>query len=177
MTKPTGSRAEQRGRIGARTPGPSSDSAYDLDDNVVRLLLLGFRVSERHLLSRAAEHGFDDIRMTHLPIMRSISAGVARMTEIAEMTNITKQTAGALVLELEEMGYLGRVPDPRDRRAKILRFTQRGKAFMKQFPPILRKTERDLAGIVGADDLDHLARILRAIVRSTGGDTPSTAAP
>ncbi|MTD52958.1 MarR family winged helix-turn-helix transcriptional regulator [Amycolatopsis pithecellobii] len=175
MTKSTESPADERGRTGARSAG--EPVPYDLDDNVIRLLLLSFRVSERHLLSRAAEHGFDDIRMTHLPVMRSINVGVARMTEIAELTHITKQTAGALVLELEEMGYLARVPDPRDRRAKILRFTKRGKAFMTRFPDILQQTERDLVEIVGADDLDGLTRILRTIVRSAGGDTPSTAAP
>lgn len=146
----------------------ADERRFDLDDNVIRLLLLGFRVSEGYWRGRAADEGFGDIRMTHIPIMRAIKFGVTRMADIAEGAGITRQTAGALALELEKLGYTERHPDPQDGRAKVVRFTERGQAFIHRFPVILQQAEEDLAGIVGPADLDHLSRILHAIVDSAG---------
>jgi hypothetical protein len=41
----------------------------------------------------------------------------ARITDLAERAQVTKQTAGFLVDQLERAGYVRRVPDPRDARA------------------------------------------------------------
>jgi DNA-binding MarR family transcriptional regulator len=150
----------------AHTFGPLSDSS--LDENAIRLLLVSFRITERRLLTRAAVHGYSDIRMTHFPIMRSMSRGAERMTDIAERANITKQTAGALVHELETMGYIGRYPDPRDGRAKVVRFTRRGRTLMRALPHILDDTIGDLVDLIGTSDLDELMRILGKLVKTSG---------
>lgn len=159
----TRSRAPYEGPSDA---APGDERRFDLDDNVIRLLLLSFRVSEGCLRSRAADEGFGDIRMTHIPIMRAIKFGVTRMTDIADGAGITRQTAGALAVELEKLGYIQRRPDPQDKRAKVVQFTQRGRAFIERFPLILQQAEEDLVGIVGPEDLDHLSRTLRMIVDS-----------
>ncbi len=147
-----------------------------LDENAIRLLLIAFRVSERDLLDRTAQHGHSDIRMTHFPIMRSMSRGVERMTDIADMAGVTKQTAGALAAELEVMGYVGRRSDPQDGRAKIVQFTRRGRALMETLPQILDETENQIVGAIGADDLEELMRILKKLV-SNSGDAPGAIAP
>lgn len=161
MTKPAAGRSRDR-EIGVSR----SRDAGDLDGNVVRLLWLGFRIAERRLLRLAAEEGFDDIRLPHFPILRGINEGFVRMTEIASSTGITKQTAGALGRELEVLGYIGRHPDPQDGRAKIVRFTSRGRAFMRSLPAMLRQTEGDLSDIVGPEELARLASALRTIIGS-----------
>lgn len=150
----------------------AGDVTQDLDETAIRLLLLGFRIAERYLLSRVSSRGFSDIRMTHFPIMRSLNQGVSRMADIAEMTKVTKQTAAALAAELEDIGYISRQPDPEDRRAKIVRFTPRGEAFMSELPTIMKETEGYISETVGNDDLDDLVRILRKFVASSGGDLP-----
>jgi DNA-binding MarR family transcriptional regulator len=150
---------------------------YDLDENAGRLLLLGFRVFERALLRYTTEQGFGDIRMSHLPIMRGIRLGVTRTTQIAEMAKITKQTAGGLISELEAMRYIKRFSDPVDGRAKLVRFAERGRDFMAQFPAALKKAETDIMAIVGATDFEKLIRILVTLVASSGDDTPAAMPP
>ena len=140
----------------------------NLDENAIRLLLVSFRITERQLLTRAALHGYPDIRMTHFPIMRSMSRGAERMTDIADRADITKQTAGALVHELEAMGYIGRHPDPQDGRAKVVRFTRRGRALMHTLPTILDETLGNLVDGIGSSDLDELMRILGKLVSNLG---------
>lgn len=168
----TGSGQLQR----ARRPRGLDPSVTDLDEAAIRLLLLSFRISERYLLARAADHGFPDIRMTHFPILRSMSRGAERMTDIADMAKITKQTAGVLATELEKMGYVERSPDPQDGRAKTARFTRRGRAFLKMLPQIMDETESEIVDVIGTDDLKELMRILRRLVNNAG-DTPGAVAP
>lgn len=159
-----------------RPSGSGEFTTQKLDENAIRLLLIAFRVSERHLLDRTAQYGHSDIRMTHFPIMRSMSRGAERMTDIAETAGVTKQTAGALAAELETMGYVVRRPDPQDGRAKIMQFTRRGRALMKTLPFILDETEDRMIGAIGVDDLEDLMRILLKLV-SNSGDAPEAIAP
>jgi DNA-binding MarR family transcriptional regulator len=154
----------------------SESASAKLDENAIRLLLIAFRVSERYLLDRTAQHGYSDIRMTHFPILRSMSRGLGRMTEIADMAGVTKQTAGVLAAELEVMGYVGRRPDPHDGRAKIVQFTGRGRALMKALPRILDETENQIVGAIGADDLEKLMSILTKLAINSG-EVPGAIAP
>jgi DNA-binding MarR family transcriptional regulator len=50
-----------------------------------------------------------------------------RVTALAERTQMTAQALGTIVDVLVLTGYLERVPDPRDRRAKLLRPTEAGR--------------------------------------------------
>ena len=45
------------------------------------------------------------------------------MSVLAERAAITKQSMAELVAHLERHGYVERVPDPTDRRAKLVRST------------------------------------------------------
>ena len=46
--------------------------------------------------------------------------------DLAEQAQVTKQTAGFLVDQLERAGYVERVPDPADGRARLIRLSARG---------------------------------------------------
>src|ERR1044072_7267941 len=73
-----------------------------------------------------AEAGFTDIRPTHGCAFRFIGPDGLRLTDLASLADITKQSAGEIVTDLERSGYVERVPDPADKRAKLIRLTKRG---------------------------------------------------
>ena len=54
----------------------------------------------------------------------------AYLTQLADAAQITKPTAGYLVDQLEKDGYVERVADPRDARARLIRFTAKGRAVI-----------------------------------------------
>ena len=62
----------------------------------------------------------------------------------------SRSTATALVDRLEETGYVERVPDPRDGRARLVRFTTKGESL----PPIAgteeQRVEREWERHLGA---------------------------
>ena len=78
------------------------------------------------LFTRLREAGYPELRPTHGCVFSTISQGGDRLTALAERADMTKQAVGEVVSELEEMGYVERVPDPSDGRAKIIQLTDRG---------------------------------------------------
>jgi DNA-binding MarR family transcriptional regulator len=126
--------------------------------------MLASRRFERIMLGHLRALGYTDLRMSHLALIRSIKTQGSRTTEIAELSNMTKQAVGQLALELEEYGYIRRYPDPTDGRAKLVRFTGRGQNFLAELPTAVRKTEAELAAVVGEAQFLALTKALRKMV-------------
>ena len=59
-------------------------------------------------------------------LFHHLREGGLRLTELAERTHTTKQAMRYTINQLEAAGYVERVPDPTDGRAKIIRLTERG---------------------------------------------------
>jgi DNA-binding MarR family transcriptional regulator len=92
------------------------------------LLQLTHDLFERELYPRLNTAGFGDLRPGHGCVFGTITPEGERLTVLAERANLTKQAVGEVVSELERAGYVERVPDPSDGRAKIIRLTKRGTA-------------------------------------------------
>ena len=80
----------------------------------------------RHVQEVFEESGFTDIRPAHHSVFGLLNPDGDRVVGLAERAQTTKQAMGYLVAYLEERGYLERVPDPDDGRAKIVRRTEKG---------------------------------------------------
>src|SRR5260370_14773669 len=94
--------------------------------NLGLLLRDPFQEVVRRVSVGLAAAGFDDLRPAHTAVFQHIEAGGSRLTDLAERAQITKQSMGYLVDDLEQRGYLERRPDPSDRRAAPLSLTDRG---------------------------------------------------
>src|SRR3712207_4244692 len=81
---------------------------------------------ESRLLAALVAAGFDDITIAQGRIAARIAPGGTRLTALAEQALVTKQTAGHLVDQLERAGYVRRVPDPTDARARLVQMAERG---------------------------------------------------
>lgn len=80
-------------------------------------------VNDRGLARLRAATGHD-IRPVHTNLFPHIDLHGTRITVIARRVGVSKQAVGQLVDEMEKMGVIERVPDPRDGRAKLVRFAQ-----------------------------------------------------
>lgn len=87
------------------------------------------RLLSERIARDVAEAGFDDIRAPHFTVFQHLDAGGSRLTTVAARAFITKQSVAVLIDELESMGYVRRLPDPHDRRARIIERTERGWAL------------------------------------------------
>ena len=94
--------------------------------NLGLLCFYPHRAMEARLLAELAAVGFDDITPAQGRIAARIAPGGTRLTALAEQALVTKQTAGHLVDQLERAGYVRRVPDPTDARARLVQMADRG---------------------------------------------------
>ena len=100
--------------------------------NVGVLMFIDYRAMENEAFAALAAAGHTDITRAQGKLLQRVNENGSRITELAEAAQVTKQTASYLADQLERAGYLERVPDPTDARARLVRLT--GKA--KQIRPI-----------------------------------------
>ena len=98
-----------------------------------RLLLEAHRALGGELLEGLNERGYSDVRPGHASLFMNIDRRTGtRLTELARRAHMTKQGMMLLVDDLEERGYVRRVPDPEDARAKLVRLTARGRNYVAE---------------------------------------------
>lgn len=95
---------------------------------LIGLFAIAFDSIQEEVYERVHAAGYSDLRPTHGCVFGTITPEGARLTDLAERAEMTKQAVGEVVSELEKMGYVERAPDPADGRAKIIRLTERGVA-------------------------------------------------
>jgi DNA-binding MarR family transcriptional regulator len=112
---------------------------------------------------RVSAAGYGDVRAIHDCVFRYLGPRGARLQELAMQSQMAPQSIGWHVDELERLGYLERVPDPSDRRAKLIRPTEHGLAYMSAARDALADIERDWTSALGRDTLTQLRDALRAV--------------
>lgn len=125
--------------------------------------LLGIIVQElyRRVERRLVAEGFPDYRPAYRLVFQSRDG--SRITELADRAQITKQSMSELVQILEERGYVERVPDPRDRRAVLIRRTERGWALNRAARRIVQELQDEWAGALGEREMEQLLHLLRRL--------------
>lgn len=87
-----------------------------------------------------------------------------RLTNLADAALMTKQSMGYLVDDLEALGYVERVPDPADRRAKLVRLTTRGQEVEQTVREVTRQIEAQWAERMGKSEYRRLVQLLRTLI-------------
>jgi DNA-binding MarR family transcriptional regulator len=112
---------------------------------------------------RMAEAGFPDVRPAHSSLFRNMAEGGSRVSELAERAQMTKQSMGYLADSLAAAGYVTLEPDTTDRRAKLVRLTEKGRAAGDAMVRLSAETEREFAGLIGQVDMAQLRRLLERL--------------
>lgn len=128
----------------------ANDEGFRGNDLGVLAGRLLFAVQDE-LFRRLHDEGFDDIVPRHGAVLAYLRPEGVRATDLARLSGQLKQVVGAIVDDLEALGYVRRKPDPADRRAKLVVPTARGRRQM------------DAADSIMADIMNRHARNLGAV--------------
>jgi DNA-binding MarR family transcriptional regulator len=131
-----------------------------LDRMLGALLRIPAQAIVEHIARALAANGHADLRPAHFSVFQHLPAGGARLTEVAERAQITKQSMGALVIYLEAAGYLERSPDPTDRRAQIIRRTEQGWEVERIARAALRELEEEWSERLGRERMQQCRAFL-----------------
>ena len=128
--------------------------------NVGLLLFLPYRAMEARVFDRLAEAGFGDMTPAQARVFQRIAPRGSRLTDLAAQALVTKQTAGHLVDQLERAGYVARVLDPADGRARLVRIAERGARSVEISRGIVADVEAEWTAHLGTARMAELRRIL-----------------
>ncbi len=106
---------------------------------------------------------FADIRPTHGCIFRFVGGEGMRLTVLAEMAGMTKQSVGEIVDDLVARGYVKRIADPEDKRAKLICLTERGKRAQATGRALFAKVEEQWRERYGERRIQQLRKLLEEI--------------
>jgi DNA-binding MarR family transcriptional regulator len=98
---------------------------------------------EMRVFKTLAAAGYDDFTPAQARVFQRIAPGGSRLTDLAEQASITKQSAGFLVDPLERAGYMERIPDPSDARARPIRITERGQQTLPLAATVVAEIESE----------------------------------
>ena len=118
---------------------------------------------QRELFERLAGLGFDDARPRHGAVLAYLDAAGTRPGELARLSGRRKQTIGAIIDDLERLGYVVRQADPEDRRAALIVPTARGREFIAASDAIVAEIEDAQASLIGPQAYARLKRQLQSI--------------
>ena len=142
----------------------SNNKAFPEQHRTIGALL---RIPYQHLTkavySQLAQAGFKDVRPTHSVVFRHILPDGCRVTELADLAGMTKQSMASIVDYLESHRYVRIEPDPIDGRAKRVKLTKRGEAMQLEALRLSYEVERQWASIVGETEFTALRTLLEKL--------------
>jgi DNA-binding MarR family transcriptional regulator len=93
--------------------------------------------------------GFDDLNAAHVGLWRYPGPEGLRPSQLADRVGITKQSVNDLLGHLEGHGYLVRVPDSADGRARVIQLTAKGRRLEATIYAAAGAAELRIAEILG----------------------------
>lgn len=128
------------------------------------LLLQAFQCLIDQLVADLHQAGYHDIRSAHSRVFEHLPAKGARMARMAEAAQMTQQSMTELVEYLEKLGYLERLPDPGDRRAKLVRLTETGTKLSAKGRESTRKIDASWEARLGKQRMREMRSALSEVL-------------
>ena len=135
--------------------------------NVGLLLFIPYRALEARVFASLAAAGYDDMTPAQARVFQRIAPQGSRLTDLAQQAQITKQSAGFLVDQLEKAGYVHRTADPRDARARLVRISPRGAAAIPIAAAVVAQVEAEWTAHLGRRRMAHLRQSLEMLCEIT----------
>lgn len=128
---------------------------------------IGFLISDVARLLRTAF----DRRVRRLGLTRSQWLVINRLhrrpgatqSELAEMLEVEKATAGRMVDRMEKKGWVVRRPDASDRRVNRLHLTEEADLIQLQLAQIADRTVDDALALLSAPDREQFSEWMRRV--------------
>lgn len=139
--------------------------------NLGTLLFIPHRAMEAEVMAVLEGAGHGDLTLAQSRVLRRIDPEGSRLTDVADQAQVTKQTAGVLVDQLQRAGYVRRVPDPSDGRARLVVLTDRGRQACAVVMRTVDGIEARWAEHLG-DDMPALRRALTRLREITDPYAP-----
>ena len=124
------------------------------------LLRVPAQAIHRRIITGLNAAGFKELRVPHMAVLQFPGPDGVRPGTLADRAGMSKQAMNQLLRSLEGLGYIVRSEAPDEGRARIVRFTKRGRAAYAKVHDILRDIELEWSAELGPKDFAHLKELL-----------------
>lgn len=123
----------------------------------------------RHLQTETmrglAAKGHRALRLGFEPYISLVGDEGCRLTDLAEALGISKQACNQTADEIVQAGYLKRLPDPDDRRARRIVLTAKGRTLAAEGHAAIGGLQAGYARMLGEEAFGEFLRVLTRLVR------------
>jgi DNA-binding MarR family transcriptional regulator len=142
-------------------PSPQKSSPIKTRDMLIGALLrVPAQAIHRRIIKGLNAEGFEELRLPHMAVLQFPGPDGVRPGTLAERAGMSKQAMNQLLRSLEGLGYITRSDAPDEGRARIIRFTKRGRAANAKLHDILRDIEREWSNELGPKVFGQLKELL-----------------
>jgi MarR family 2-MHQ and catechol resistance regulon transcriptional repressor len=114
------------------------------------------------LLNRVlAEHKLSRSTLNILMLLRHGPPDGMQLHDLGELLLVSRANITGLMDHLEEKGYVKRIVDSQDRRARYARITKKAEALLDEFVPVYYRYVHDLLRELPDADKESLVRLFR----------------
>lgn len=131
------------------------------------LLRVPAQAIQRRIITGLNAAGFEELRMPHMAVLQFPGPDGVRPGVLAERAGMSKQAMNQLLRSLERLGYIVRSDAPDEGRARIIRFTKRGRAAYSRISDILGEIEREWSAELGTQRFSQFKETLFRVWESS----------
>jgi len=124
----------------------------------------------RHELATGGQAIAPELRPSQRRVLARTPPDGMRVGELADRTRMTAQSLGQHVEVLRHLGYLESIPDPHDRRVRLIRPTPRGREVGAAARREVRRLEERWAAAIGEPGWQQLRTVLSKLAASAPAD-------
>lgn len=145
------------------------------DGKLILGLLQAYRWMDESLRNGMREGGYIPRTRTQTMILINLFNGVTRGASLARALGVSRQAIQLQINELRKDGIVTQMPDPFDRRANRIVFTDEGLKMIRNAQQVLRGTEEILSMRLGQRSMANLWRVLDTEWGTVVGGQPDSA--
>ncbi|MDR3657144.1 MAG: MarR family winged helix-turn-helix transcriptional regulator [Mycobacterium sp.] len=117
-----------------------------------------------------AAAGLHGIRPAQAITLVPLAAGGMHASDLADHLKVSRQAVAQGVTALEREGYVNRVPDPADARARTIELTPRGRQVLRVMRSHAIDLEKRWQRILGERRLGELRESLQMLLAAASGE-------
>ena len=125
-----------------------------------------------HLRAAFAAAGLDGIRPAQAVALVPLASGGLHASDLADQLRVSRQAVAQGIAALERHGYVTRVPDPVDARARVIELTPRGRQALRVMRSNALDLEKRWEHVLGRQRLGELRKTLELLLSGEAGAVP-----
>jgi DNA-binding MarR family transcriptional regulator len=121
------------------------------------------RALQADMVATLHRAGHPEVKPAHNTVFGTLQREGSRAAEMASRAGITRQSMGEVIREMVELGILEMRPDPADRRAKLVTYSDHGLEVARHGYEHLQDLEERFAGEFGEHEYDVARDVLARV--------------